>query len=78
MAEILVVFIFCFFQKGFILSGHTLCAALFIAVLLLKNRLFGLVGPTLIKHEKKSNRTILLQISSRIGKIYVKSLILRG
>jgi hypothetical protein len=30
------------------------------------------------KHEKKSDRTILLHIFSRICKIYLKSLILRG
>jgi hypothetical protein len=54
MAKILVVFIFLSFQKGLILSRRTLCAALFIAVLLLKSRLFGLIGPTLINRKKKA------------------------
>ncbi|MBA7661654.1 hypothetical protein ES703_69674 [subsurface metagenome] len=49
-----VVFIFLPFQKLLIFSRRTLCAALFTAVLLLKNRLFGLVDPTLINGKKKA------------------------
>jgi len=62
ISNILVVFIFFSFQKLLIfsrrprvfLSKTRAGAALFVAVLLLKNQLFGLVGPTLINGKKKA------------------------
>jgi hypothetical protein len=62
----IVFFILLPFQNLLVFSGRTLCAALFTAILLLKNRLFELTGSTIKKRKKESNRTILLHFSSRI------------
>jgi hypothetical protein len=43
----IVFFILLPFHKLLVFSGRTLCAALFTAILLLKNRLFEIDGPTL-------------------------------
>jgi hypothetical protein len=62
----IVFFILLPFQNLLVFSGRTLCAALFTAILLLKNRLFELAGSTIKKRKKESNRTILLHFSSKI------------
>jgi hypothetical protein len=57
----IVFFILLPFQKLLVFSCRTLCAALFTAILLLKNWLFEITGSTLYQREKKSGVTIWLR-----------------
>ena len=85
MAEILVVFIFCSFQslslrkQGRVntFAPHTVCSFVHSSSFV-EEPAFRIRWSYSYKHEKRSYRTTLLQIFSRIGKIYVESLILRG
>jgi hypothetical protein len=48
------------FKKLLIFSGRTLCATLFTAILLLKNRRFELTGSTLTNAKNRGNERFFL------------------
>jgi hypothetical protein len=69
----IVFFIFSPFQKLLIFSRRTLCIALFIVVLLLKNQLFGFAGSILVNAEMKANERFFLNFLSINDIIYMIS-----